>query len=1233
MPTTFYRDSEFTYLVLHSKPISANDKQILSWLLSAEILKEKLIHGPMIGPRAEMITPWSTNAVEITQIAGIIGIDRIEKFYVRKEDHPHDPMLEQVYSELSADSLTVTKARQSTRAITDIRAYNKEMGLALSSEEVEYLHGLSKQLGRLLNDCEIFGFAQVNSEHCRHKIFNGEFTIDGEKKDISLFGLIKKTAKENPGLVLSFYNDNVAFMQGHKGQQFAPIHGEKPSEFKLKPMDAAYTIKAETHNFPTTVEPFNGAATGSGGEIRDRMAGGKGSFPLAGTACYMTSYPRLQTGFWEGRFKPRNWLYQTPQEILTKASNGASDYGNKFGQPLINGSLLVFEGQIGDDFFAFDKTVMLAGGVGIGHTHDVKKDQPKEGDAIVLMGGDNYRIGMGGGAVSSVDTGAFDRKIELNAVQRSNPEMQKRVFNALRALYEADCNPIVLIHDHGAGGHVNCLSELIDPVGGEIDLSKLPVGDPSLSDLELIGNESQERMGLVVPMADLPLVLAIAKRERAPCYHIGNIKGDKQLTFKSKDGSTPIHLKLSDFFGNPPKTLIESKSVVRATQDVPCKAQNFRRDLQNVLRLEHVGCKDWLTNKVDRSVSGRVALQQCTGPYQLPLNGAGIMALDYTSTNGVATAMGQQPLAGLLSPAIGSQLGLIESLTNLIFTPLSQGLNGITLSANWMWPCKTPGEDARLYDAVEAASRTAIDLGICISTGKDSLSMNQKYPNGQEIRSPGTVIFSAVSPVDDFRKTVTPDLKPVERSVLLYINLSGQTENLLGGSALLQSLGELGVTPPSVTDIQGFRTAYTWIQKLVSEQKLLAGQDISAGGLVTALLEMAFTGGCGVNLSWNTTLDADETSNFLFCEKPGVVLQVNEKDAEGMIAEAKHLNIDALALGIVLPHDPYFTLHAGELSFLDNLSSLRRTWYSPSFCLEKYQAEHSDALKRFQNIDKYPLTYTFPKDFTGIAKLPLNQNRDDAAPLAVIIREKGTNGEREMAFSLHAAGFRVRDVAMTDLQTGRETLDDVSIAVFCGGFSNSDVLGSARGWAAAFKYNDNARTALENFYKRPDTLSLGVCNGCQLMVLLELLNISKNIHPTMQHNHSKKFESAFLSVSIPENTNAVMLQKLRGTTLGIWVAHGEGRFELAGKEDDYEIALTYTGHEYPQNPNGSRYNIAGLCSPDGRHLAMMPHLERAIYPWQWGYYPMDKKMEQVSPWYEAFVSAREWVDAKKNSKH
>ncbi|NLF41872.1 MAG: phosphoribosylformylglycinamidine synthase, partial [Bacteroidales bacterium] len=578
---------------------------------------------------------------------------------------------------------------------------------------------VSQSLGRKLTDSEVFGFSQVNSEHCRHKIFNGVFIIDGIEKESTLFQMIKKTSRINPNKIISAYKDNCSFVQGPVVEQFAPRTQDKSDFFEVKDIETVLSLKAETHNFPTTVEPFNGAATGTGGEIRDRMAGGKGSIPVAGTAVYMTSYPRLEDNRpWEKEIPARKWLYQTPEEILIKASNGASDFGNKFGQPIICGSVLTFEHIENQRKLGFDKVIMLAGGIGFGKKCDSLKAEPVKGDKVILLGGDNYRIGMGGGAVSSVATGEYENAIELNAVQRANPEMQKRVFNAIRALAESDVNPVVSIHDHGAGGHLNCLSELVESTGGKIDTSKLPVGDPTLSQKEIIGNESQERMGLVLHEKDVELLNRIAERERSPMYVIGEATGDMQFTFEnSKTGEKSIDWQLSYMFGKPPRTVLEDKTLDVAYKGIEYSSERLEDYIKQVLQLESVACKDWLTNKVDRSVTGRIAKQQGAGPLHLPLNNVGVITLDYQGKAGIATSIGHAPVAALIDAARGSVLSIAEALTNIVFAPLADGIRSVSLSANWMWPAKNPGENSRIYEAVNAASEFACAIGVNIPTG------------------------------------------------------------------------------------------------------------------------------------------------------------------------------------------------------------------------------------------------------------------------------------------------------------------------------------------------------------------------------------------------------------------------------------------------------------------------------------------------------------------------------------
>ncbi len=1210
--------------------LSSSEIEALSWLYGeAAPLTETALKGWFVGPRREMITPWSTNAVEITQNMSLQGIERIEEYFpVDNAEADHDPMLQRMYDGLDQDIFTVGIKPAPIVCIDDLETYNEQEGLALSPAEIDYLHGVEQQLGRKLTDSEVFGFAQINSEHCRHKIFGGSFIIDGKEMPSSLFAMIKKTTKENPHKIISAYKDNVAFSEGPVVEQFAPADHSTSDYFIIKDIESVISLKAETHNFPTTVEPFNGASTGTGGEIRDRMGGGVGSWPIAGTAVYMTAYPRLDGGRdWEDILPVRKWLYQTPEQILIKASNGASDFGNKFGQPLITGSVLTFEHQENGEKYGYDKVIMLAGGVGYGTKRDCLKGVPEKGNKVVVVGGDNYRIGLGGGSVSSVDTGRYSSGIELNAVQRANPEMQKRANNLVRALCEEETNPVVSIHDHGSAGHVNCLSELVEECGGLIDMSKLPIGDPTLSAKEIIANESQERMGLLIQEEHLDHVRAIAERERAPMYVVGETTGDAHFAFQQADGRRPFDLDVAQMFGHSPKTVMVDETVERKYADVTYDAAHLDEYVERVLQLEAVACKDWLTNKVDRSVTGKVARQQTQGELQLPLSDCGVVALDYRGRHGIATAIGHAPAAGLADPAAGSVLSVAESLTNLVWASLADGLDSVSLSANWMWPCRSQkGEDARLYRGVQALSDFCCAIGVNVPTGKDSLSLSQQYPDGSKIISPGTVIVSAGGEVDDIRRTVSPVVVNDEKSTLYHIDFS-YDHLRLGGSAFAQSLGFVGSDVPTVVDADYFRSAFAAVQKLVHEGLLLSGHDISAGGLITTLLEMCFAnteGGLEIKLD---KFNQSDLVKLLFAENPGVVVQVSKKNKDAFKAVMKEAGVSYVKLGH--PTDErHILVHHDDATYQFGIDYLRDVWYETSYLLDTKQSFNGCARQRFENYKEQPLEFNLRPSFKGtLESLGLNPDRRTPSGVkAAIIREKGTNGEREMAYALYLAGFDVKDVMMTDLVSGRETLEDINMIVFCGGFSNSDVLGSAKGWAGAFLYNPKAKAALDRFYARPDTLSLGVCNGCQLMVELGLINPEHKERAHMLHNDSHKFESAFVGVTVPTN-RSVMFGSLSGDRLGIWVAHGEGKFDLPLGEDDYNVVLKYTYDAYPGNPNGSRYSVAGICSPDGRHLAMMPHLERAFFPWQCGYYPTDRRADDVTPWIEAFVNARRWVEA------
>ena len=1230
----FFRTKEKSVIATDvDHKLTPDEVNELCWLYGdAEVLTGESLTGQYVGPRREMVTPWSTNAVEITQNMGLRGISRIEEYFpVTGKDADHDPMLQRLYDGLNQDIFTIHHQPAPIEYVENLEAYNEQEGLALSPEEIDYLHHVEEQLGRKLTDSEVFGFAQINSEHCRHKIFGGTFIIDGKERESSLFNLIKKTTKENPHKIISAYKDNVAFAQGPVVEQFAPADHSTSDYFIIRDIESVISLKAETHNFPTTVEPFNGAATGTGGEIRDRMGGGVGSWPIAGTAVYMTAYPRLDGGRpWEDVLPVRQWLYQTPEQILIKASNGASDFGNKFGQPLIAGSVLTFEHQENNEKYGYDKVIMLAGGVGYGTKRDCLKGTPEKGNKVVVVGGDNYRIGLGGGSVSSVDTGRYSSGIELNAIQRANPEMQKRANNLVRALCEEEVNPVVSIHDHGSAGHVNCLSELVEECGGQIDMAKLPIGDTTLSAKEIIANESQERMGLLIDQKHLEHVRKIAERERAPMYVVGETTGDAHFSFVQADGVRPFDLDVAQMFGHSPKTVMVDETVVRHYQDATYEVRHLNEYLNNVLQLEAVACKDWLTNKVDRSVTGKIARQQGQGELQLPLSDCGVVALDYRGRKGIATALGHAPQAGLANPAAGSVLSVAESLTNIVWAPLSEGLDSVSLSANWMWPCRSQkGEDARLYEGVQALSDFCCALQINVPTGKDSLSLSQQYPNGEKIISPGTVIVSAGGEVSDVRKVVSPVVQNNPKTSLYHIDFSFD-DLRLGGSAFAQTLKKVGSDVPTVKNPEYFRDAFNAVQQLVEKGLILAGHDISAGGLITCLLEMCFAnteGGLEIDLD---NFKCDDLIKVLFAENPGVVVQVSNANKAAFKKVLDEAGVAYVKLG--QPTDERHILATKEgATYQFGIDYLRDVWYETSYILDTKQSFNGCARKRYENYKQQPIEFNIVQPnwkgtFESLGITP--ERRTPTGIRAAIIREKGTNGEREMAYSLYLAGFDVKDVMMTDLISGRETLDDINMIVFCGGFSNSDVLGSAKGWAGAFLFNPKAKAALDRFYAREDTLSLGVCNGCQLMVELNLINPEHKHRARMLHNDSHKFESAFLGVTVPTN-RSVMFGSLSGDRLGIWVAHGEGKFSLPEAEDKYNVVLKYSYDEYPGNPNGSDYSVAGICSADGRHLAMMPHLERSCFPWQCGTYPEPRRTDEVTPWVEAFVNARKWIEERK----
>jgi phosphoribosylformylglycinamidine synthase len=820
---------------------------------------------------------------------------------------------------------------------------------------------------------------------------------------------------------------------------------------------------------------------------------------------------------------------------------------------------------------------------------------------------------MGGAAVSSADTGEFESGIELNAIQRSNPEMQKRVANAIRGTIENKENCIVSIHDHGAGGHLNCLTELVEETGGFIELDKLPVGDPTLSNKEIIGNESQERMGLIVKKENIEEFIQICKRERAPVYIVGKVTDDNNFEiYSERSKKSCVNLSLDHFFGSSPVTIMNDNSLKTSYNKVLYNPEKIHNYLEDLLSLEAVGCKDWLTNKVDRCVGGKVAKQQCVGELQLPLNNCGVMALDFESKNGIATSIGHSPISGLIDPVAGSRNSIAESLTNIIWAPIEGNIKGLSLSANWMWPCKNKGEDARLYSAVEAVSKFAINLGINIPTGKDSLSMNQKYSN-QEVKSPGTVIISATGHCNDITKVVEPVFKKNYGSIY-YINLS-QDKFKLGGSSFSQIIGNIGNETPTIQNSDFFKNAFNIIQDLIRRDLIIAGHDIGSGGLITSLLEMCFP---SINISADidlSSLNENDIIKLLFSENCGIIVQSHSNKIEEVF---KQNSINFFNIGEVRSGRSMKIKNNSDNLIFD-IEKLRNIWFRTSTLLDNKQTANNLAEQRFKNFKNQPLKFTFPKNFSGLS----NNESLTEKPIAAVLREKGSNSERELANALHMAGFLVKDIHMTDLISGKEDLKEIQFLGAVGGFSNSDVLGSAKGWAGSFKFNDKAKSALTNFFNREDTLSIGICNGCQLFMELDLIYPDHKKHGKMTYNDSMKHESIFTSVKIQKN-NSIMLSTFKDLNLGVWVSHGEGKFKLPYSESKYNIIANYSYSDYPSNPNGSDFNTAMLCSPDGRHLVTMPHIERSIFKWNWAYYP-DKRNDHVSPWIRAFENAKNWI--------
>jgi phosphoribosylformylglycinamidine synthase len=1212
-------------------------------------------------------TAWSTNAVSVCHSCGLSKIRRIERSrrYTLLADAPltqtqtaaflsavHDRMTECPYSR-PLETFDTGIAPEPTFEIPileegrpALERVNREMGLAFDDWDLDYYTRLFvEQVRRNPTNVECFDIAQSNSEHSRHWFFKGRLIVDGKEAPQHLIALIQDPLNANRNNSVIAFKDNSSAIRGYRTNTIIPQDPGAPSPLVSADLDYDIIFTAETHNFPSGVAPFPGAATGTGGRIRDVHATGRGSLVVAGTAAYCVGNLRIP-GYvlpWERTDFAYPANLASPLQIEIEASDGASDYGNCFGEPVIQGYTRSFGMRLPNgERREWIKPIMFSGGIGQIDARHVVKGEPEVEMWVVKIGGPAYRIGMGGGAASSMVQGENVAELDFNAVQRGDAEMEQKVNRVIRACVElGDRNPIVSIHDQGAGGNCNVLKEIVDPAGARIEVRDIPVGDDTLSVLEIWGAEYQEDDALLLRPEHADLFRALCEREKVPVAFVGRITGDGKIVVHDvADGSTPVNLDLAMVLGSMPQKTFELERISsNPARLVLPDGLSVYDALQRVLRLLSVGSKRFLTTKVDRSVTGLVAQQQCVGPLQLTVADVAVIAQSHFGKTGAATAIGEQPIKGLLDPAAMARMAVGESLTNLVWAQVS-ALPDVKCSGNWMWAAKLPGEGAALYDAAVALREILLRLGIAVDGGKDSLSMAAIAPNesgGEEtVKAPGELTISAYVTCPDITKTITPDFKLPGAGRLLYVDLGGG-KHRLGGSALAQVFEQIGDEPPDVDDVSLLERAFNATQQLVADGLITAGHDRSDGGLITTLLEMAFAGNCGFEVDLDSA--GVEAVQLLFSEELGLVVEVSPQVERRVLETFAEANVPCVAIGTVVTGPSVSVRCSGTEVLAADVRFLRDTWEATSFEIDRLQAntylvrEERDGLHK-RTGPKYSLPYT--PEPTPAAVI----NSDNKHKVA-IVREEGSNGDREMASAFFAAGFEPWDVAMSDLLAGRVTLDGFRGIAFVGGFSYADVLDSAKGWAGVIRFNDGLWRQFEEFYDRPDTFSLGVCNGCQLLALLGWVpwrGIGEQTQPRFIRNKSGRFESRFATVQI-QHSPAIMLRGMEGATLGIWVAHGEGRVLfpdstlLLSVETEHLAPLRFVDDDgqvtetYPFNPNSSDHGITALCSPDGRHLAMMPHPERTVFKWNWGWMPEDWKRDlQVSPWLRMFQNAREWCD-------
>ena len=1263
--------AEFAHFAKLSSPLQAEEEETLARLLTYGPVHEGAENDTsgtlrLVVPRLGTISPWSSKATDIAHICGLDKVERLERgvaYWLQGElqaaewdailPELHDRMTQTVLESLPEAEALFERALPRPSDEIDvlgqgrealIRA-DRELGLALASDEIDYLVENFSALARNPTDVELMMFAQANSEHCRHKIFNADWRIDGEAQDATLFGMIRNTMKQSPDGVLSAYSDNSAVMSGHNATRFMP--DPEDATYRAHPEAVHILMKVETHNHPTAISPFPGAATGSGGEIRDEGATGRGGRPKAGLTGFSVSNLRIPGALrpWEKDFgKPGRMA--SALDIMLEGPLGGAAYNNEFGRPALSGYFRTFEERVssaaGSEVRGYHKPIMLAGGFGSIRPQHVDKGIMPPGTRLVVLGGPAMLIGLGGGAASSLTSGTSHEDLDFASVQRENAELERRCQEVIdRCVARGDDNPIISIHDVGAGGLSNALPELVHDSerGAQFELREIPNAEPGMTPMEIWCNESQERYVLGVAPEDLASFESLCERERCPFAVVGTCTDDGHLLLAdSHFDDSPIDIPLSVLLGKPPRMQRDVKRIAFASTPFSDSGIELNEAAERVLTLPTVGDKTFLITIGDRTVGGLSARDQMVGPCQVPVADAAVTAAGFESYAGEAMAIGERTPIALLDPAAASRMAAGEALTNLASAPIV-GTQHVKFSANWMAPAGHTGEDAGLYEAVRTLGMDFCPaLGIAVPVGKDSLSMRTvwKDEDGEHsVTAPISLIISAFAPVTDVRSALTPELKtPDAMTRLLLIDL-GEGRNRLGGSALAQVYEQIGDQAPDVDDIKKLGRFFDAIQEMNRQDLLLAYHDRSDGGLFITLCEMAFAGNCGLHLDLSD-LPGDPLS-LLFSEELGAVIQVAEKDMEAIEAILHDAGLSSCthSLGTPCEEDRIKILHQGQPLFERTRTETRGLWSETTWqmqrlrddpnCADEEQALRTDPGDR--GLDAHAPFDLTPPDFPSPAP-------QTTRPRVAILREQGVNGQIEMAAAFDRAGFETVDIHMSDLLERRITLDGFKGLAACGGFSYGDVLGAGEGWAKSILFSPHARDLFSDFFSRPDTFSLGVCNGCQMLSNLHPLIPGADHWPRFVRNRSERFEARLSLVSVEESPS-ILLREMAGARLPIAVAHGEGRAEFAQGTDEDALRkaglivgryLDHAGQptqHYPENPNGSPGGLTGMTSRDGRVTVMMPHPERVWRTVQHSWSPPD--WGEDAPWIRLFRNARSFV--------